>query len=86
MCNDAAVSYYHDYPGIHLEGLRNITKNLSQESMILELNLNLGLSEFKAGMLIDFSVHYEYMDYISLVQDRVQSWDFVSTVMDYRVP
>jgi hypothetical protein len=45
-----------NYPGIHLEGLRYITKPLSQESTKMDLNLNLGLSEFKAGMLTDFSV------------------------------
>lgn len=54
-----------NYPGIRLEGLRNIAKILSQDSTTLDLNLNLGLSEFKAGMLTDFSVrHYEDMDYI----------------------
>jgi hypothetical protein len=76
-----------NYPRIHLEGLRNITKTLSQDSTTPDVNLKLGLSEFKAGMLTAFSVrYYEDMDYILLVQHRVQSWDFVSTVIDYGVP
>jgi hypothetical protein len=45
-----------NYPGIYLEGLRNITKTLSQDNKTPDLDLNLGLSEFIAGMLATFSV------------------------------
>jgi hypothetical protein len=58
-----------NYSGINLEGLKNITKTLTQESTS-DLDLKSGLSEFKAGMLILSVRHYEHRDCILLVDSK----------------
>jgi hypothetical protein len=45
------MTYFEDYSGIRLEGLRKNTKNLSQDSEFPGRHLNPGPPEYEAGAL-----------------------------------
>jgi hypothetical protein len=51
------------YPGIPLEVLRKITKNLSQDGRCSGRDLNLAASEYKAGMLYKSSTQHPGLEH-----------------------
>jgi hypothetical protein len=51
MRNEASWLNLIYYPAVYLEGLRNTTKNLNQDSRYSGRDLNQGLSEYEVGLL-----------------------------------
>jgi hypothetical protein len=73
-CSSLILRYY---PDIYLEGLRKTTKYLSMDSMSLGRDLNLGHSEYEAGVLTtDLDVRYIIVTLSSSLLFNFESFKF----------
>jgi hypothetical protein len=50
--NEAVVAYFGHYPGLCLEGVRRVTKNLNQGSRCPGRDSNRAPSEYESGALL----------------------------------
>jgi hypothetical protein len=79
------------YTGVHLEEVRNTTKNLSQGNRYPGKDLNPGLPEYWTGVLTtrprhsEKEIEFDHVDFIHLTHYRGQCLSVVETVMNYRV-